>query len=84
MLQGVLKLLWVALFASVSMAAVDVNNGSREELMSIKGIGATLADRIIQGRCFEKMEDLQKVKGIGAKKLEKIQSELEVGPCPQQ
>lgn len=81
MWRNLLKLLLVAVFVNVSMAAVDVNSASKEELMKIKGIGATLADRIIEGRCFEKLDDLLKVDGIGAKRLEKFKEQLEVGPC---
>lgn len=51
---------------------LDINKASKDELMSIKGIGPVLAERIIAGRPYKDVEDLLKVKGIGRKKLEKI------------
>jgi competence protein ComEA len=51
---------------------IDLNTATREELMSIKGIGYVLAERIIEGRPYETVDDLLKVKGIGPKTLEKV------------
>ena len=51
---------------------LDLNTASKEELMSINGIGPVLSARIIAGRPYKSVDDLLKVKGIGQKKLEKI------------
>ena len=51
---------------------LDLNTASKEELQSIKGIGAVLAERIIAGRPYKTVDELRKVKGIGAKTLERI------------
>ncbi|MFH1062714.1 MAG: helix-hairpin-helix domain-containing protein [Candidatus Omnitrophota bacterium] len=51
---------------------VDLNIGTKKELMAIKGIGKITADKIISARPFKTVDDLLKVKGIGKKKLEAI------------
>ena len=56
-------------------AKVNINTASREELMSLDGIGETLSDRIIEERNllpFDSVEDLMRVKGIGEKILENL------------
>ncbi len=58
---------------------LDLNTASKEELMSINGIGPILAERIIAKRPYKTVDGLIKVKGIGAKKLEKIRSYVVVG-----
>ena len=61
-------------------ALVNVNKASAEELQVIRGIGPSLAERIIQYRDehgrFEKVEDLVKVRGIGEAKFEKIKEQV--------
>lgn len=54
---------------------ININICTKEELMSLPGIGEVLADRIIQYRektPFKKVEDLMNVSGIGEKKFESI------------
>ena len=51
---------------------LDLNSATEKELQSIKGIGPVLAARIIAGRPYKSVDDLQKVKGIGQKILEEI------------
>ena len=59
---------------------VSINYGTKEELMSLKGIGEKTADAIIEYRntkgLFTSIEDLKSVKGIGDKKLEKIREDI--------
>ena len=51
---------------------LDLNTASKEELMSINGIGPVLSARIIAGRPYGTVDDLLKVKGIGPIRLEKF------------
>jgi competence protein ComEA len=72
-----MKLLITAMLLVGSVwASVNINKGSKEELVSLKGIGAKTADAIIAHRPFKSLHDLMKVKGIGTKKFEKIKKEL--------
>ena len=53
---------------------VDINTASKEELMTFKGVGPAIADRIIAGRPYQTVDDLLKVSGIGKAKLETIKT----------
>ena len=61
---------------------VDINTASRDELMSLTGIGGTKADAIITYRnengSFSKTEDLKNVSGIGDGTYEKIKDKITV------
>ena len=48
---------------------VDINHGSKDELITVPGIGKSLADRIIEKRPFKSMHDLVEVSGINEIKL---------------
>ena len=55
---------------------VELNSATRDELESLPGIGAVLAQRVIAHRQsvgrFLAVEDLREVKGIGAKTFDRI------------
>ena len=53
---------------------MDLNSASREQLITIPGVGDVMAKRIIDGRPYTTMNDLLKVPGIGPKILEKIRA----------
>jgi len=49
---------------------ININTGTKKELITFKHVGDKIADRIIEYRKihpFEKPEDIMKVKGIGQK-----------------
>lgn len=55
---------------------IDINLASKEQLMTLPGTGATLADRILSERAergvFSSVDDLTCVRGIKGKTLEKL------------
>lgn len=59
-------------------AKVNINTAARDELMLLPGIGETMANRIIEGRPFKRVEDLTKVSGIGDGTLEKLRDSVVV------
>jgi competence protein ComEA len=67
--------------AQRATAVVDVNSASLDDLMTLPRINETLARRIVDGRPFARVEDLEKVAGIGPKTLEAIRPRVTTGPA---
>lgn len=57
---------------------VNVNIGTQAELETIPGIGAALANLIIAGRPYSKIEDLERVRGISRDTVESIRPYVKV------
>ena len=58
--------------------SVNVNDATRDELMSLPGIGFELASSIIKMRPYNRIEDLLRIKGIGEYKLGEIRPYVKV------
>lgn len=59
-----------------AMAAVNANTASADELQTVRGIGPTIAQRIVQERAkgpYKSLDDLQaRVKGVGSNSIRKM------------
>jgi competence protein ComEA len=58
---------------------VDVNSADAKTLDTLPGIGPVLAQRIIEGRPYKTLADLEKVKGLSKAKLDAIKDDLVFG-----
>jgi comEA protein len=67
-----------------TVARVDVNRASVEELEILPHVGPVLAERIVEWRRqhgrYRSVDDLQAVKGIGKKRLEQLRPLVTVQP----
>ncbi len=57
-------------------SVVSVNNAELEQLRSIKGLSAAVAQNLLSNRPYQKLDDLLKVKGLGPKLLDKIKDHI--------
>ncbi|EQB34616.1 hypothetical protein M947_10490 [Sulfurimonas hongkongensis] len=74
----------VILGFSMLFAAVDINIANKDELTTLKGIGASKAEMIVKHRktkCFKNVDELIEVKGIGEKTIEKNRKNLTASKC---
>jgi competence ComEA-like helix-hairpin-helix protein len=51
---------------------VNVNTATAAELEALPGVGPVIARRIVEGRPYRSVDDLDRVKGIGKRRLEEI------------
>jgi competence protein ComEA len=62
-----------------STDCIDINNANKEELMTLSGIGESIAKKIIEYRKdnnFQKVEDIKNVSGIGDAKFNTIKDNI--------
>ena len=68
--------------SGLSGQKIDINSATAEDLMKIKGIGKTIAARIVEYRynhgSFSSIDDLKNVKGVGVALFEKIKNRITV------
>lgn len=78
LIAGLLAGLWCGL----SLAAVNINTATAEELKSLPGIGPAKAQAIVEYRnangAFKSVDELKKVKGIGDGIFNKLKDEATV------
>src|SRR5438445_10642791 len=76
--------MWFAI-CGVALAAVNINTATKDELVSLKGVGEKRAQAIIDYRTkngsFKSIDDLEKVPGIGPGLMKQIKPQISVsGP----
>ena len=68
--------------AGEELPKININKADAEELMALKGIGKTIAERIVEYRSlkgpFVSIDDIKNVKGIGKAMLDKIKDRISV------
>lgn len=68
--------------ASVGSAKININTAGVKELMTLSGVGRSLAEKIVKYRdtrgLFKKREDLRNVDGVGAALWEKNRERIVV------
>ncbi len=68
--------------AQQATAIINVNTASLDELMTLPRVNENLGRRIIAGRPYATVNDLEKVSGIGPKTLDGLRTRVTVGPAP--
>lgn len=66
---------------SIENTKININTATKEQLVTLKGIGHSYAQKIIdyrQEKKFTKIEDIKNVKGIGEKTFENIKDKITV------
>ena len=64
--------------AAVPAGPVNINTASKEQLEGLPGVGPKKAQAIIDGRPYQKTEDIMKVKGIKQKTYDKLKDLITV------
>jgi competence protein ComEA len=74
-----LKFLFLFFFVISNLFSINLQTASKDELMSLKGVGPVIAGRILEYRkrnSLANIDDLINIRGIGSGKLSKIKAQL--------
>jgi competence protein ComEA len=66
--------------SSSTSAKVDVNTADAQTLETLPGVGPSIAQKIVAGRPYNSLQDLEKVKGLSAAKVEAMKNQVAFGP----
>ncbi len=67
-------------FGTAGGQPIDPNTATVDEIMLLPGVGAVLAERIVEGRPYQTVEDLRRVPGVGDKVFAKLKESLQIFP----
>ena len=85
-MKRMLLALVALLVSGVAAAALNLNTGTKDELVALPGIGPAKAQAIVDYRNqhgpFRTLDELRKVKGIGEKLFLQLKPELSLGNAP--
>jgi competence protein ComEA len=62
--------------AQGSNSKISINDASAKQLEEISGVGPSTAEKIIEGRPYNSIEDIKEVKGIGEATFEKLRDSI--------
>lgn len=63
-------------------APVDVNSADLETLQTLPGVGPSVAKKIVDGRPYKSLADLEKVKGLGKTRADALKDLVTFGSAP--
>jgi competence protein ComEA len=72
-----------AVAAELPTQRIDINNAASAEIEKLPGVGPVLASKIIAGRPYRVVDDLDRVRGIGPKLMQKIRPYVLIVPMRQ-
>jgi comEA protein len=62
-------------------APVDVNSADLKTLETLPGVGPSIAKKIVDGRPYKTLADLQKIKGLGKSRVDAMKDLVTFGPA---
>jgi competence protein ComEA len=57
---------------------VNINSADKDTLQQLPGVGKSLAERIIEGRPYLRVDDLLEIPGVGKARFERLRPHLEI------
>lgn len=71
---------WQETFGAKAGQPIDPNTATIDEIMLLPGVGEVLAERIVEGRPYNSVEDLRRVPGLGEKVFARLKDSLQISP----